>query len=84
MADVGDIVAANVRAERSRRRWTQDQLAELLGWSRPTVSAVEAGKRKLLVAELPDLCRVFDVPLSRLLIGAQQDDVAVLRLGESI
>jgi transcriptional regulator with XRE-family HTH domain len=82
MTDMGDVVAANVRAERSRRRWTQDQLAEALGWSRPTVSAVEAGKRKLLVSELPALCRVFNVPLARLLIGAHPDEVTLLRLGE--
>jgi transcriptional regulator with XRE-family HTH domain len=82
VVDLGDIVAANVRAERSRRRWTQDQLAEALGWSRPTVSAVEAGRRKLLVAELPDLCRVFDIPLARLLIGASPDELALLRLAD--
>jgi DNA-binding XRE family transcriptional regulator len=82
VADIGDVVAANVRAERGRRRWTQDQLADHLGWSRPTVSAVEAGRRKLLIAELPQLCRVFDVSLARLLLGADPDDVASLRLGE--
>jgi transcriptional regulator with XRE-family HTH domain len=84
VVDLGDVVAANVRAERSRRHWTQDQLAEALGWSRPTVSAVEAGRRKLLVAELPELCRVFDVPLARLLIGAGADDLTVLRLNETL
>jgi ribosome-binding protein aMBF1 (putative translation factor) len=80
--DLGDYVAANVRAERSRRRWTQDQLADRLGWSRQVVTAVESGRRQLLVSDLPALCRAFDVPLIRLLTDAADVDVAALRLGE--
>jgi len=79
---LGDYVAANVRAERGRRRWTQDQLAERLGWSRPVVTAVESGRRQLLVSDLPALCRVFDIPLSRLFMDAAEADIAALRLGE--
>jgi transcriptional regulator with XRE-family HTH domain len=82
VVDIGDVVASNLRAERGRRRWTQEQLAAQLGWSRPTVTAIEAGRRKLLIAEMPALCRVFDVPLARLLIGADPADLAALRLPE--
>lgn len=80
--DLGGFVAANVRAERGRRRWTQAELADKLGWSRPVVTAIEAGRRQLLVADLPQLCRVFNVPLSRLLQDADPTDVASLRLEE--
>ncbi len=77
-----DVVARNVRAERGRRRWTQAELADRLGWGRSTVGAVETGARRLSISDLPDLCRVFDVPLARLLVGADPADVAVLRLHE--
>jgi transcriptional regulator with XRE-family HTH domain len=79
---LGDVVARNVRAERARLRWTQDQLADHLDWTRATLAAVETGRRALLVSDLPDLCRALDVPVARLLIGADPGDVAVLRLGE--
>lgn len=79
---LGDVVARNVRAERARLRWTQDQLADRLDWTRATLAAVETGRRALLVSDLPDLCRALDVPVARLLIGADSGDVAALRLGE--
>lgn len=80
--DLGAAVAANVRAERGRRRWTQAELADKLGWSRPVITAVEAGCRQVLVDELPQLCRVFNIPLTRLLQDADPDDLTALGLDE--
>jgi transcriptional regulator with XRE-family HTH domain len=79
-SDLGAVVAANVRAERSRRRWTQDDLAGRLGWSRPVVTALEAGRRQPLVSDLPALCRIFGIGLERLLVDAEDDDLRALRV----
>lgn len=38
------MIADNVRVERARRRWTQEQLAENAGLSRNYVSKLELGK----------------------------------------
>ena len=80
MATIGDVIAANVRGERARRRWDQAQLGAMLGWSRGTVSDLESGRRKVTAADLPGLCRAFGISLARLLDGAEDSDIADLRL----
>ena len=80
MASAGSIVAANVRAERGRRRWLQRDLAERLGWSRQTVGDLESGKRRVTMDDMPALCAAFDVTLARLLDGAEPEDLRRLGL----
>lgn len=77
---LGGVVASAVRAERSRRRWTQTQLAQKLGWGRSTVSDLESGKRAMLVDDLPSLCEVLDVPLWELMRQADGRTLARLRV----
>jgi transcriptional regulator with XRE-family HTH domain len=79
-ADLADIVARNIRIERSRRHWKQERLAELLGWDSSVLEAIEAGTRRLEMDDLPGLCRVFDLPLAALVEGGDPDDLAVLDL----
>ena len=69
-----------MRGERSRRRWTQGELAERLGWSQSKVSALEAGQRRVTLDQAVDLCRVFDISLLRLLQDAEESDIRALRL----
>ncbi|HET9654011.1 MAG TPA: helix-turn-helix transcriptional regulator [Kineosporiaceae bacterium] len=76
MPDLASIVAANVRGERSRRRWRQKDLADALGWSQATVSDVEAGKRAVNVADLPLLCHALGITLADLFRGADSQDMA--------
>ena len=73
-------LARNIRAERARRLWKQEELADLLGWGRSTVGAVETGRRGVSIDDLPTLCKVFDVPLSKLLEGADEAALAALRI----
>jgi transcriptional regulator with XRE-family HTH domain len=80
MATAGDHAAANVRAERARRRWSQGELADRLGWSQSKVSAVEIGARRMTLDQAVELCRVLGVPLARLLQDAEPDDLRVLGL----
>jgi len=77
------VVAANVRAERSRRGWTQEQLAEALGTARATVGHIETGRRAVTVDDLESLCRVLSIPLRRLFVGADASSLMVLRLDEA-
>jgi transcriptional regulator with XRE-family HTH domain len=78
---LSDAIAANVRAERARRRWHQVELARRAGLSRTTVGDIEAGKRKITADYLPGLCRAFDVTLCDLVRGADPDDLRALGLG---
>ena len=74
------LLARNVRAERSRRRWRQQDLAEAIGRSATFVADVEGGRRRLDVDQILALCRVLEVPLSKLLDGATPADLRVLGL----
>jgi putative transcriptional regulator len=80
MADLGAVVANNVRAERARRKWRQEDLADRLGWSRGSIGHLESGRRRPAIADLPQLCRVFDIPMADLFVGAEPTDLAVLGL----
>jgi transcriptional regulator with XRE-family HTH domain len=80
MASLGDVIANNVRAERARRRWSQVELADQLGWSRSTVSDLEAGRRRVTADDLAPLCRAFGIALVKLTDGADEDDLSVLRI----
>lgn len=75
-----DLLANNIRGERARRRWTQAQLAEMLGWPRTSIHDIEIGKRRLGLDDLSELCRVFDLPLVELCRGADQQQLAYLGL----
>ena len=74
------VIAANVRAERARRGMRQNQLAQLLGTSQTTVSLIEAGQRAVSFDDLASLCLAFEVPLVRLLTGADEALLQVLGL----
>lgn len=78
---IGDVVVANVRAERARVRMTQRQLAERLGWSVGTLADLEAGRRRPAVDDLPRLCAALNVTLVDLLARADPDDLRRLGLG---
>ncbi len=77
---LGDVVAAAVRAERARHRWTQEQLAKRLGWSVSTLGELEAGRRRPAVDDLPALCEALEVPLVELVRRADPEDVRRLGL----
>jgi putative transcriptional regulator len=80
VADLGSVVANNVRAERARRKWRQEDLADLLGWSRGSIGHLESGRRRPAVADLPQLCRVFNISMLDLFSGADPEDLAALGL----
>jgi transcriptional regulator with XRE-family HTH domain len=80
MPSIGDVVAANVRAERARARLTQKELADRLGWSAGTLADLEAGRRRPAIDDLPQLCDAFGVRLVDLLVRADPEDLRKLGL----
>lgn len=69
-----------VRAERARRRMTQAQLAERLGWAPSTLADLEGGRRQVRLDDLPLLCEALDVSLRKLLADAPAAEVAKPRI----
>jgi transcriptional regulator with XRE-family HTH domain len=74
------LVASNVRALRARRRERQEDLAGELGWSRPTVGSLEAGTRRVTLADAVALCQALSVDLRELLRGADDETLHTLGL----
>jgi transcriptional regulator with XRE-family HTH domain len=68
---VGEIlaraVAAEVRAEMARQQVNQQQVAEVLGFSRQALSRRITGEIPFDVAELGQIAHFLGVPVSRLM-----------------
>jgi transcriptional regulator with XRE-family HTH domain len=78
---VGDVVARNVRARRSWLRMRQQDVADQLGVSRPTLASIEAGRRAITVEDLPRLCAILTITLDELFAGVDEDQRRVMGLG---
>lgn len=72
------LIAGNVRAQRARLQLRQDDLADEMGWSRPVISAIEAGNRRVTLTDAVALCRVLQIDLRQLLAGADPDVLQTL------
>ena len=57
-------VPSRLRAARERAGLSQGQVAKLLGFHRPTISEIEAGRRKVAVDELSRFAKIYDVSIS--------------------
>lgn len=60
-------VAERMREARKLAGLSQGQVARLLGYHRPTISQIEAGKRRVSTDELKLLAKLYDVSTSWLL-----------------
>lgn len=57
-------VASRLRAARENAGLSQGQVAKLMGVHRPTISEIEAGRRKVSAEELSRLAEIYDVSMS--------------------
>ena len=81
MPNLGVVFARGVRAERSRRGWRQQDLADACDWNVDIISAIERGVRRVAVEDLPVLCEALGVTLLKLLDGADPADLRKIGLG---
>lgn len=80
MADLRDVVAGNIRAERARTKLRQMDLGAALHLSQPSMSDLENGRREITLSEALIICRELGVPLSTLTRGADPADLGTLGL----
>jgi transcriptional regulator with XRE-family HTH domain len=57
-------IAARLRAAREQSGLSQGQAAKLLDMQRPTISEIEAGRRKVAAEELASFARIYGVSVS--------------------
>lgn len=65
-------IAARLREAREYLGISQDEVASVLGISRPAVTNIESGSRKVEAVELDELARLYGRPVSYFLEGEQQ------------
>ena len=71
MAKIGE----KIRELRTTRGISQQRLAELLGVSRPAISQIENGERKVSVDELDRLAKIFNISVNSLLNKEKEPEV---------
>jgi transcriptional regulator with XRE-family HTH domain len=60
-------VAVRLREARAYAGLSQSQVAKILSMHRPTISEIEAGRRRVSAEELAEFARIYDVNASWLL-----------------
>ncbi len=60
-------IAARLRAAREQAGLSQGQVAKMLGLQRPTISEIEAGRRKVSAEELGRFADIYNVSVSWLM-----------------
>lgn len=73
-------VAERLREAREASGLSQGQIAKKLGWHRPTVSEIEAGRRKVSSDELVEFSRLYGVTVEWIVTGTHGDDSSDARL----
>ena len=64
---VRSAIASRLRAARQQAGLSQGQAAKELGWQRPTISEIEAGRRRVATEELNRFASLYGVSVSWLM-----------------
>lgn len=65
-------VGGNVRRQREKKKMTQAQLADRLGWSQQIIAKLELGRTGMRVEQLVDIAEALDVKPALLLRGVTE------------
>lgn len=67
-------IAERLKAARLQAGLSQGQVAKILNLQRPTVSEIEAGRRKVSTEELVQFADIYDVSISWLAAGTMDGE----------
>ncbi len=81
MTKIDKKLGENIKILRGQHGITQQKLADLLGLSRPTVSQIEIGERKLSADELLKLADIFNISVEYLL-GLKREPKIIIKKTE--
>ena len=81
MTKIDKKLGENIKILREQHGITQQKLADLLGLSRPTVSQIEIGERKLSADELVKLADIFNISIEYLL-GLKREPKIIIKKTE--
>ena len=69
---ISQIFARNLKRAREDAELTQEQVAEIMGWTQPFVSDIEKGKKGISLNNAAILADVVKQPLCKLLSSAEK------------
>jgi transcriptional regulator with XRE-family HTH domain len=81
MTKIDKKLGENIKILRKQHGITQQKLADLLGLSRPTVSQIETGERKLSADELIKLADIFNISVEYLLGLKREPKIIIKKTG---
>ena len=67
-----DLVAANLRAEMGRQRWTGRKMAAALGMTAPYVNRRMSGATPMTAEDMVMFADLIGIPVTRLFLGMQK------------
>jgi transcriptional regulator with XRE-family HTH domain len=67
-------ISERMRLAREQTGLSQGQVAKMLGMHRPTISEIEAGRRRITADELTTFSRIYEVSVSWLMTGDDAND----------
>jgi transcriptional regulator with XRE-family HTH domain len=70
-ATLPEALGAELTRQRANRRWSQQQLAEKLGYDVSYIGQIERGEKSPTLRTLMNLSEVFDLRLSALIRAAE-------------
>lgn len=73
MSEGRGAIAERLRAAREQAGLSQGQVAVKLGMQRPTISEIEAGRRKVTAEEAGAFAELYDVSVSWLINGRAEE-----------
>jgi transcriptional regulator with XRE-family HTH domain len=69
MKDINDVFGKNVRLQRTKRKISQEKLAELADLHRTYIGAIERGERNVSLRNVQKIAFALDVPIIVLFDG---------------
>ena len=60
-------IGSNIRAERARKGYTQEKLAELANTTRRSISMIETGLQNPKILLLLDIVNILDIDINKIL-----------------
>jgi len=73
MSESRNKIVGRLRIAREHSGLSQGQVAKLLDYHRPTISEIEAGRRRVTADELTEFARIYDVSVGWLAANEEED-----------
>lgn len=77
-------IAERLKLAREQAGLSQGQVAEKLNWHRPTVSEVEAGRRRVAADELAQFAKLYGVDVNWIVTGDDIDADPAIQLAARV